>query len=578
MQAHPLAEALQNLRESSKHAIAEGNSYNFDEFSEFFHVEREIEKKLVERIKFCSKKYGPSLILVCGNVGDGKSHILSYLNKLIPVEISDFKIHNDATEAHDPTGNSNDTLDRVLESFQDSNIDNSKEKVILAINLGTLNNFIEAHGDKYSKLVDYVNEKKILDTELIDEEKIDPKSPFQHVNFTDYHMYSLTEDGAKSTIISTLLERLTREDDKNPFYRAYQKSKQLPISESCPISYNYQFLSTQKYRDVISDLIIQSIIKDKEIVSIRSLMNFLYDMIVPIGLTWENLEQYEGQLKDMKSTDYLSNITPNYLFEHSELSSLFEKFQELDPCLYRYSELDQNLIQLINSQNPSEVFSTHITPLAVDSIVEYINDPNLKKNSLTKLFIRMNYFHKSNEVLEKSNPYFQRFMQLLYHFNCNNEQEKTEIYDLVYHSTRLWNGDPRKSEKVIIKLGRNQSKYRIFKEFKPSPILGIGSKKNDDVLTRFVQEFTLSFKNGNSENLKIHVDYSLFELLNKIVKGYRPNRKDNNNYITFINFMNRLINHENDQSPLEIDEINIGKAADYKLSLNYLDQYTFDTL
>ncbi|MBZ9631389.1 DNA phosphorothioation-dependent restriction protein DptF [Salegentibacter sp. LM13S] len=578
MQAHPLAEALQNLRESSKHAIAEGNSYNFDEFSEYFHVEREIEQKLVDRIRFCSQRYEPSLLLVCGNVGDGKSHILSYLNKVVPEEIKRFKIHNDATEAHDPNGNSNDTLNRVLESFQDQNIENSKDRLILAINLGTLNNFIDTHGDKYSKLIEYVNKKKILDTDLIDEDSIDEESIFQHVNFTDYHMYSLSEYGAESKIISTLLERLTKEDEQNPVYRAYIEFQNMSFSVDCPISFNYQFISKKKYRDVISDFIIQSIIKNKEIVSIRSLMNFFYDLIVPIGLKWENLKDYEVQLNKMSVTDYLSNTTPNYLFEHSELSSLFEKFQELDPCAYRYSELDQNLIQLINSNRPESIFTRFINGDSTEGLIGYINHDKLNKNNLTKLFIRLNYFNKSSEVLERSNPYFMKFMQLLYLFNCNDESAKKKVYNLVYNSARLWYGDPKKSGKAIVKLGRNQSKYRIFKDFKPSPILGNGTKKNDPILTRFVQEFTLFFENGNSEKLKIHVDYSLFELLNKIVKGYRPNRKDNNNYITFITFINRLINHENDKSALEIDEINIGKAADYKLSLNYLGEYTFDTI
>lgn len=578
MQAHPLAEALQNLRESSRHAIAEGNSFNLDDFGKYFHVEREIEEKLADKIKSCHDQNGAKLLLVCGNVGDGKSHILSHLNKEVPNEIKKFKIHNDATEAHDPNSNSNETLNRVLKSFRDENIKETNEKLILAINLGTLNNFIEVHGNKYQKLQNYVKEKRILDTDLIEEEGTDPRSFFQHVNFTDYHMYSLTKNGAKSVIVTTLLDRLTKKTEENPVYIAYKETLNLSLPLNCPIIFNYEFISNKKYQDVISDLIIEAIIKNKEIVSIRSLMNFLYDLVVPIGLHWEDVSLYEKQLNKLTTSEYLSRITPNYIFEHSELSSLFEKFQELDPCAYRYAELDQNLIRVINSDRKKDIFEQFIDPDCTKNLERQIEDEELNNNDLTKIFIRLNFFNNKAEVQERSNSYFDKYMQLLYHFNCNNEDAKKNIYKLVLNSSRLWYGDPKKSKKVIMKLGRNQSKYRLFKNYNPSPIIGNGEEKKKEILTRFVQEFTLYFENENNEKLKIHVDYSLFELLQMILKGYRPNRKDNNNYISFINFMDRLINHGKDESAIEIDEINIGKEADYELRLNAFGDYIFDTL
>ena len=174
-QIHPLVWELQKLRESSKHAVAQGTYYNLDEYTEYLHIEREVEKKLRDQIKHCTKQDKAQLLLVCGNVGDGKSHILSFLNKELSEEMAQFTIHNDATESHNPGDTSNDTLHKVLENFRDENIENSSDKIILAINLGTLSKFLEEHGSEYTHLFGYVTGKKILDTDVIYDEHFDPK-------------------------------------------------------------------------------------------------------------------------------------------------------------------------------------------------------------------------------------------------------------------------------------------------------------------------------------------------------------------------------------------------------------------
>src|SRR5690554_6790193 len=152
MNNHPLVNELQKLKESSKHAVAQGSSYSLVEFTEYLHVKREVERKLREQIIICAKEPKAKLLLICGNVGDGKSHILSFLNKELQNELNEFTIHNDATEAHNPNESSNDTLHKLLKGFRDKNISNTTDKIILAINLGTLSKFLEEHYSDYTEL------------------------------------------------------------------------------------------------------------------------------------------------------------------------------------------------------------------------------------------------------------------------------------------------------------------------------------------------------------------------------------------------------------------------------------------
>ena len=578
-QIHPLVWELQKLRESSKHAVAQGTYYNLDEYTEYLHIEREVEKKLRDQIKHCTKQDKAQLLLVCGNVGDGKSHILSFLNKELSEEMAQFTIHNDATESHNPGDTSNDTLHKVLENFRDENIENSSDKIILAINLGTLSKFLEEHGSEYTHLFGYVTGKKILDTDVIYDEHFDPKSSFHHVNFTDYHMYSLTAEGPTSLIISSLLERLVANNKKNLVYKAYEDLKNLNWSENCPIRFNYEFLFKEENREALMNLIVQAIVKNKEIISLRSLLNFFFDLIVPVGLNWENLDLYQTQIKNSKDADYLSCLIPNYLFEHSELSGIFEKISRLDPCVHRYAGLDSNLINLINSEMPTNLFNSHIDEGIVSGIEDKVDGGKLKNEELTKLFIRLNFFGKRKEIAHLSDPYFEKYMKTLYYFNNNKMSTIKEVYFLVQESARLWYGDPKKTKKVVVNLGSNQSKYRVFKDFNAEPALERQEEKTNDVLTKFVQEFTLYFKlEGSKEPLRIHIDFGLYDILNRILNGYRPNKKDNNNYISFVSLINKLINQDNDKAALEIDEVNIGKAADYELIKDSFGEYKFRVL
>ena len=82
----------------------------------------------------------------------------------------------------------------------------------------------------------------------------------------------------------------------------------------------------------------------------------------------------------------------------------------------------------------------------------------------------------------------------------------------------------------------------------------------------------------SEEPLRIHIDFGLYDILNRILNGYRPNKKDNNNYISFVSLINKLINQDNDKAALEIDEVNIGKAADYELIKDSFGEYKFRAL
>jgi len=561
---HKLVYELQKLKASSQSSVAQGNE-NLSEFSEYMHVEREVEVELKEKIEQCALDNNPKLLLVCGNVGDGKSHVLSRLNDVIG---DNYKIHNDATESHNPNETSNDTLYKLLDGFKDENIDSTSDKIILAINLGTLNKFLEEYGHEFRKLANYVEEEKVLDTKVNEKGGFNKQDVFQHVNFTDYHMYSLTADGPKSKIISQLLDKIVKEDECNPIYQAYISFKEdCKKSDKCPVLFNYEFLKNPENRKAIEYLIIQAIVKSKEIVSVRSLLNFIHDILVPIDISTSNFEEYKALLEKLNNIDFARNILPNYIFEHRELSGLFEKIYLLDPCIERNAEVDEELIKLRNSENPEPIIAEKIGKENTEKIGAFIKFTELNKKNveLSKLYIRLDYMLNHTNKKYTIDSYFDEYMEWLFHFNNNNNEYLELIYDLVKEAGRKWNGNPGSKDMSIINIGRRQYKYRILKEFNPEPEIEAKNKKDIDILTKLSQEFYVSYRGEETRDVYfVHIDYGLFKMLKMVELGYRPNKKDNSNYLSFVEFINKL-NAQGSNDPLFIDEVNIGKAIDYKL-------------
>lgn len=580
MTTNPLLEELKKLRESSKYAVAQGTYSNLNGFKKYLHIERDVEKKLKNIISRASESNTAQLLLVCGNVGDGKSHILSHLHDELKAIISQFTIHNDATESHNPNESSNETLYKLLQGFKDGNLEISKDKIILAINLGTLSKFIEEYGDEFKILKEYITASKILDTDLIHDDEFDKKSNFHHVNFTDYHMYSLSEKGPTSKIISTLLDKIVANNEANTIYKAYLDYIKINVDKVyCPIQYNYEFLFSENNRTIVSQLIVKAIIKSKEIVSLRTLLNFVYDIIVPVDLSNIDEADYFKIIARMNGSEYISNLIPNYLFEHPELSSLFEKIESLDPCINRDSNTDEILLTLVNAENVFDVFSKHIGKEYLEKIELKQNKSIISKSDLSRFFMRLNYFSNYFEKDYLKDSDFDEYLVWLYHYNNHNPKYIKKIYDLVENAARNWNGDPKTDDKVIINVGKKQTQYRVFKDFEVIPDANLSKEKKETLINKFTQEFTLSFKiNNETDRVKIHVDFSLYKVLKMIFEGYRPNKKDNNNYVYFVNSINILINQNNNKASLYIDEVNIGKAVDYKFSKDTFSGYKFQVI
>lgn len=108
-------QVISNLSSSSKESIVNTEEFNY--FNEYLHIHRRIEDRLKEAlVKLKNEDNG--IIFLVGSVGDGKSHLLSYLNKNNKELFQNVYIYNDATESNNPYKTAVETLVEKLRQYE----------------------------------------------------------------------------------------------------------------------------------------------------------------------------------------------------------------------------------------------------------------------------------------------------------------------------------------------------------------------------------------------------------------------------------------------------------------------------
>ena len=344
---------LSRLRKLSAESVE--NTSTFDPFKEYLHVERQVEIELRELLRSVNSNQKKCLVLLCGSAGDGKSHLISYLkNSDTEGLLDDYEPYNDATESSEPTLTSIDTLAEKLSSFNDENLEISDgKKMIIAINLGTLNNFIDSEkGKKFSKLKKYVFSNGIF-SGYRQKTGYQDGSVFQHVSFSDYQVFSLCENGIETAFLDSLFKKVFQHDRQNPFYIAYEECENCALCTRCPVRHNYEFLSERSNQKTIIERVIEIVIKDKAIVSTREVLNLLYDLMVHPDFDVKKISVGTSDVKYL--TNYLSWSTPMLLNEYADISPILNEIRRHDILKTRSSESDIDATRFHSLENIKDV-------------------------------------------------------------------------------------------------------------------------------------------------------------------------------------------------------------------------------
>ncbi|EEL22912.1 DNA phosphorothioation-dependent restriction protein DptF [Bacillus toyonensis] len=564
-----LISELSKLKESSKEAVE--NIESFNRFKQYMHIKREVEDKLKELVEKSIASPTNHLILVCGSVGDGKSHILSYLKSQNPEICEHFYIHNDATESNAPDKTSMDTLFEVLKDFSDEALVrvNPPQNILLAINLGTLNNFLNSeYANQFTYLKEYVLQKNILEAK-IEENIFEEESKFQFVNFSDYHLFSLSKDGPVSNFIESILNKLTARREENPFYQNYRRNclQSCSISDRCPVKYNYELLMYEKVKKAIVTYIAEISIKYKTIISSRTLLDFFYHILVDTELEQKSVKNtFEKYVDDLDTRQRFLALMPNLFFNFSNVSETFKNLVHLDPINTRSEALDTLTIAFYNTNSYYTLFENYIdNKLILDTILQgitkdmEIDDRKVGLQTLLRLYAFSP--NEDNKSLDIQDVIYHSYVKDLYYWNKGERSQLRELYqDIVINGIHEWNGESEPG-RINIYPGRNQLKYTISQSIKIKPYTDNLKELKEKYLDKFLTYMILQFVNSNeNDSIKheIRLDYPLYDLLVRIKDGYRPNKQDKNNFINFVDFISNIIENTKEQELVKITE-KIGK-------------------
>ena len=567
-----LIQELSKLKESSKEAVEGLNT--FSKFKTYMHVNREVQDELQQIILAADKEESAQLILVCGSVGDGKSHIISYFKNKYPDVMSNFTLHNDATESLEPNKTSMDTLNDVLDNFSDEKIGTSTEKLILAINLGTLNNFIDSeYGKRFTVLQKYVESKKILEKSII-ENRFDSSSNIQFINFSDYNLYTLKDGKVQSKNIKELINKITNPSEVNDFYNSYKENcSNCKNKDKCPIKANYELISEDNVQNAIVDLLVQCIIKKKIIISTRALLNFMYDLIIARSYIDVNSPMFKDKIGKLKNEEYINSLTPNIIFDHKELSFIFNALSTLDPLNVRNEKVDDFIIKFNNSTELIEFFDQYIDyPKGYIEKINNINFDELEgrriKTNLLKLFIRSYYLCGKGDLFSLNDEVYENFIKYLYFWNKGDKAKLIGLYGEIKDGILKWNGEAEKNH-INIFVGKTQVKYKVSEKLELKADTSSLPINKYSELIKFLTEMEIRYKGDNLDtSCSIDIDYSLYDLLIRVGNGYRPNKKDKNNFIKFIEFINKIECAGSQNNQLTFTEKNKEENKKYRLEFD----------
>ncbi|WP_421377976.1 DNA phosphorothioation-dependent restriction protein DptF [Bacillus salacetis] len=524
-----LLRELKRLKDSSQEAIE--NASQFSAFKDYLHVDRRIQLDLERILEEQSAKDTGNLILLCGSVGDGKSHLLAYLKKKKPHLIDEYTIFNDATESFSPNKNAMETLAEVLNSFSDQNINDSNEKVILAINMGVLHNFINTKHEKYSyeQLREFVEKSDLFSQNIT---TFFSEGSFDLLSFGDYHSYELTENGPTSTFFSTLMEKVFSESKDNPFYEAMRVDEANSVRTI--VHENFQLMQNEFVQQQIVQLVIQTIVKSKLVISARAFLNFIADIIIPDEVK---------NIKLVTEFEALKDSTPTLLFNRRERSVLLNALNGVDPIHNRSIYIDQVVIDLNTLSDWEGLIKENIkdnTP--IKWLNPFITNENLSDYSFNlffESFIRLAYLTNKEFASNLTDSSYSEFTKNLFYFNVGEKRKIKGFYDEIKKAIFNWKGSPKRG---YIYLNKPDEKFRLAQKLNLRPTIEHLSTRTEEQLDSFKSTILLAYHGGNAEDkIYLEIDFQLYQLLVKVQQGYRPNKKDEEDAIKFVEFIEKVM-------------------------------------
>ena len=501
MSAITLRKALGVLAKSSSFSVTtvtHRQKDEFDQLKEQLFVKQEIETELQRYLDVA--KPG-EIIFLCGSSGDGKSEILTRC-KSNPRYQQRFSFHLDATHSFAPRQSAIDALNDLF-----SNHHQYSSPLLIGINTGMLANFAREGAECHLAI------RTAIDSFLSADQEESRPYRSGHCSFFDFEHYpkfQFNEKKQYSSFIKTLLDNLTRNDDSNLFQFIFRHDE--TVNPELKEVANYKLLCLPGVQDVlITQLFKARLIKD-QFVTTRTLLDFLHHLLMGPGYLFDNL--FTGAEND-----------------------LIKKVSDFDPARLHTYEIDQFILRYeLGLVDPElDEFLAALAPLHVRFDRQCVNPGDAA--SLIRLFwllqdesLGNNYHQKFSVFFNES--LFEHYSEIWHlHKNYIADSEQKKALNRFYTS-ELIAGIQRYANRKAPELSMQKEEF-FLGEYGGVKITAPVELKPDweairNKNTAHPTGFDVHLKVGQNSLLPVRIGLNLFELLNKLNNGYRPNKYDKN--------------------------------------------------
>lgn len=501
MSAITLRKALGVLAKSSSFSVTtvtHRQKDEFDQLKEQLFVKQEIETELQRYLDVA--KLG-EIIFLCGSSGDGKSEILTRC-KSNPRYQQRFSFHLDATHSFAPRQSAIDALNDLF-----SNHHQYSSPLLIGINTGMLANFAREGAECHLAI------RTAIDSFLSADQEESRPYRSGHCSFFDFEHYpkfQFNEKKQYSSFIKTLLDNLTRNDDSNLFQFIFRHDE--TVNPELKEVANYKLLCLPGVQDVlITQLFKARLIKD-QFVTTRTLLDFLHHLLMGPGYLFDNL--FTGAEND-----------------------LIKKVSDFDPARLHTYEIDQFILRYeLGLVDPElDDFLAALAPLHIRFDRQCVNPGDAA--SLIRLFwllqdesLGNNYHQKFSVFFNES--LFEHYSEIWHlHKNYIADSEQKKALNRFYTS-ELIAGIQRYANRKAPELSMQKEEF-FLGEYGGVKITAPVELKPDweairNKNTAHPTGFDVHLKVGQNSLLPVRIGLNLFELLNKLNNGYRPNKYDKN--------------------------------------------------
>lgn len=523
-----LRKALSVLGKSSPFSVSTVSDKASDEldiYKDRLYVQQAIEKEFADR----AEQLGPhGVIFLCGSSGDGKSEILTRFYARLS-KTCDF--HLDATHSFAPHETAIQALDQLFDKFKNSN-----RPLILGINVGMLANYSKEGAERHKDFRDSIDLFLSGNHNIVGE--------FHFLDFENFSKFNFAiGEESYSEFAEQLISNLACRENSNPFYLRALEAESAGVEPK--LVANFNMLSMPGVRRVIITQLFKARLLKDQFITTRAILDLLHHLLTADGYLFDNL--YIGAANE-----------------------LVQRTSEFDPALLRTRALDDFILryELGLPDIELDVFITQISSLNI-----YFSRKEVKRGdaaSLIRLFSLVREQNVSNNYHQQFRSEFAEFTLLAYariwslHMDYQgNGNDKKEIRK--YYNNDFITGVLRYANRNAPQLQNSRGEIYLgeFGTVKLSAVVDVkfdfdrlaGLKKSRGIY------FSALLKVFDQPLKSLPLTLNLFQLVEKLNYGYRPNKYDKNTVVILDDIIENIKNVARQCGTLKLYEGDITYTA-----------------